>query len=69
METTEILWCEGRFCCQLRMTPKGTYICVSDGGEPIIELVTGSRPEAHQRAAALRLLIQNHLHGIKWIRH
>jgi hypothetical protein len=67
MNSSEVLWQDGRFRCELQTQGRHVFLSVSESERSIIELTIGSRTEAAEQAMALRLLVHNHLDGIRWI--
>jgi hypothetical protein len=67
MTRSEVLWQDGRFRCELQTEGPHVFLSVSEAEQSIIELTIPSRLEAASQATALRLLVHNHLDGIRWV--
>jgi hypothetical protein len=67
MHRSQVMWQDGRFRCELQTQGPHTFLSVSEAEQSILELTLSSRQEAAQQATALRLLVHNHLDGIRWV--
>ena len=55
------LWRVGPFTCELDVTSDPPILCVSDKGEPVIEIVVLSTLDAEQKAERLREVAERYL--------